>query len=202
MTRLLRQWRGNSQRSQAIVEFSLIAPILIVLLFGIVDFGRLIYTYATLNQAVNEGARMAIRDSPLLPTNGDVQTSVKQHAVDVSLANPCPNGPVTTATPPANQGWIYITQKFEGDSLAFEPLLVRADGTVLENAPGGTAWATPGGSAGHRSSAGCSATNPAHEHAALQVTIRYNFVPITPLLRQVTANNLVISAAATYQTEY
>ena len=110
MTRLLRQWRGNSQRSQAIVEFSLIAPILIILLFGIVDFGRLIYTYATLNQAVNEGARMAIRDSPLLPTNVDVQTAVRQHAVDVSLANPCPNGPVTSAVPPANRGWIYITE--------------------------------------------------------------------------------------------
>src|SRR5438128_12426722 len=111
MTRLLRQWRGNSQRSQAIVEFSLIAPILIILLFGIVDFGRLIYTYATLNQAVNEGARMAIRDSPLLPTNVDVQTAVRQHAVDVSLANPCPNGPATTATPPANRGWVYLTER-------------------------------------------------------------------------------------------
>src|SRR5207245_8984592 len=110
MTRLLRQWRGNSQRSQAIVEFSLIAPILIVLLFGIVDFGRLIYTYATLNQAVNEGARMAIRDSPLLPTNVDVQTAVRQHAVDVSLANPCPNGPVTTAPPTATRGRSYLTE--------------------------------------------------------------------------------------------
>ena len=187
--------RIASQRSQSIVEFAIVAPVLLLLLFGVIDFGRVIYFYVTLNQAVNEGARTAIRASAQLPTNADVETSVKQHAVDVSLANPCPNGPVTTATPPANQGWIYITEPFE-------PLLVRADGTLLENAPGGTAWATPGGSAGHRSSAGCSATNPAHEHAALQVTIRYNFVPITPLLRQVTANNLIISAAATYQTEY
>lgn len=194
--------RIASQRSQSIVEFAIVAPVLLLLLFGVIDFGRVIYFYVTLNQAVNEGARTAIRASAQLPTNADVETSVKQHAVDVSLANPCPNGPVTTATPPANQGWIYITQKFAGDTLAFEPLLVRADGTLLENAPGGTAWATPGGSAGHRSGAGCSATNPAHEHAALQVTIRYNFVPITPLLRQVTANNLIISAAATYQTEY
>src|SRR5437762_11141279 len=100
----------RSQRSQSMVEFALIAPVLLLLLFGIIDFGRLIYIYSTLNQAVNEGARMAIRDSPMLPTNIDVQTSVRQHAVDVSLANPCPNGPVTTATPPANRGWIYITE--------------------------------------------------------------------------------------------
>jgi hypothetical protein len=33
------------------------------------------------------------------------------------------------------------------------------------------------------------------------VTIRYNFVPITPLIRQF-APNLIISAAAVYRTEY
>src|ERR1700751_4862076 len=92
------------QRSQSIVEFAIVAPILLVLLFGIVDFGRVIYIYATLNQAVNEGAPAAIRDSALLPTNTDVEKAVKQHAVDGSLSNPCPNGPVTTAVPQPNQG--------------------------------------------------------------------------------------------------
>ena len=38
-------------------EFALVAPLLLLLLFGIVDFGRVIYIYVTLNQAVNEGAR-------------------------------------------------------------------------------------------------------------------------------------------------
>jgi len=171
------------------VEFSLIAPILIVLLFGIVDFGRLIYTYATLNQAVNEGARMAIRDSPLLPTNVDV------HAVDVSLANPCPNGPVTTATPPANRGWIYIT---EPNATTLESLAGLQSVAQLDvgagNAPGGQMWAETDGI--------CSATLPAFNHTPLQVTIYYNFVPITPLIQQLTANHIVIHAAATYQTEY
>jgi len=169
------------------VEFSLIAPLLIVLLFAIVDFGRLIYVYSTLNQAVNEGARMAIRDSPLLPTNADVQTAVRQHAVDVSLANPCPNGPITSAVPPANQGWIYITQPDP-------PSTPEALSAALQNAPGGQYWAAASGA--------CSATNAAHDHAPLQVTIRYNFVPITPLIQQLAANHIVVSAAATYQTEY
>src|SRR5207249_8165182 len=93
------------------VEFALVAPLMLILLFGIVDFGRVVYAYVTLNQAVNEGARVAIRDSPLLPTNADVENAVKAHAVDVVLANPCPNGPVTSVAPPANQGWIYITER-------------------------------------------------------------------------------------------
>src|SRR6266852_3362993 len=88
----------RSQRSQSMVEFAIVAPLLLVLLFGIVDFGRVIYIYVTLNQAVNEGLRVAIRNSPLLPTNTDVENAVKVHAVDVSLANPCPNGPITSST--------------------------------------------------------------------------------------------------------
>lgn len=181
------EWRRAPQRSQSIVEFSLIAPILIVLLFGIVDFGRLIYIYATINQAVNEGARTAIHDSPLLPTNVDVQTAVRHHAVDVSLANPCPNGPITSAVPPANQGWIYITEP--NPPAAAEPLSPQ-----LQNAPGGQMWGDINGA--------CSAINPAHDHEPLQVTIKYNFVPFLPLIQQLTANHIVITAAATYQTEY
>jgi hypothetical protein len=177
----------RSQRSQSMVEFAIIAPVLLLLLFGVVDFGRVIYIYVTLNQAVNEGARTAIRDSALLPSNADVENAVKQHAVDVSLANPCPNGPITSTVPPANQGWLYITEPNP-------PSTPESLAPSLEDAPGGQMWA--------QSSGVCSATNPAYNHAPLQVTIRYNFVPITPLIRQITANNIVISAAATYQTEY
>ncbi|HKC20268.1 MAG TPA: TadE family protein [Candidatus Dormibacteraeota bacterium] len=185
----------RGQRSQAIVEFAIVAPILLLLLFGIVDFGRVIYVYATINQAVNEGARAAIRDSALLPRNIDVENAVKQHAVDVSLANPCPNGPVTSTVPPANQGWLYITEQDP-------PSTVETLSPALENAPGGQVWLSAGGPAGHQSVAGCSDANPAHDHAAIQVTIRYNFVPFTPLIQQVTANHIVITAAAVYKTEY
>jgi hypothetical protein len=177
----------RSQRSQSMVEFALIAPVLILLLFGVIDFGRLIYVYATLNQAVNEGARTAIRDSGLLPSNLDVQTAVRLHAVDVSLANPCANGPITAATPPPNSGWIYITEPNPPSTV--EPL-----SPSLMDAPGGQKWKETNGT--------CSATNPAHDHAPLQVTIVYNFVPFTPLIQQVTANHIVISAAAIYKTEY
>ena len=179
--------RARGQRSQSMVEFALVAPLLLVLLFGIVDFGRVIYVYITINQAVNEGARAAIADSPLLPTNADVESAVKRHAVDVSLANPCPNGPITTATPPQNQGWVYIT---EPDPPATPETL----SPTLQDAPGGQLWGFSTGS--------CSATNAAHDHAPLQITIRYNFVPFTPLIRQWAANNIIISAAAVYSTEY
>jgi hypothetical protein len=177
----------QSQRSQSMVEFAIVAPLLLLLIFGSVDFGRVVYIYVTLNQAVNEAVRVAIRDSPLLPTNADVERAAKIHAVDVSLANPCPNGPITDAVPPANQGWIYITEPNPSPT-------VESLSPTLENAPGGQIWAFDDGT--------CSATNPAYNHAPLQVTIRYNFVPITPLINQFITNNLVITAAAIYRTEY
>jgi hypothetical protein len=179
--------RARCQRSQSMVEFALVAPLLLVLLFGIVDFGRVIYVYVTINQAVNEGVRTAIRDSPLLPTNADVENAVKRHAVDVSLANPCPNGPITSAVPFPNQGWVYIT---EPDP----PSTPEALSPTLGDAPGGQKWGVSSGS--------CSATNPAHDHAPLQVTIHYNFVPFTPFIQQWTANSIPITAAAIYKTEY
>jgi hypothetical protein len=176
----------RSQRSQSMVEFAIVAPLLLLLIFGIVDFGRVVYIYITLNQAVNEAARVAIRDSPLLPTNSDVERAARIHAVDVSLANPCPNGPITGAAPPANQGWIYITEPNP-------PSTVESLAPTLENAPGGQMWAFDNGT--------CSATNPANNHAPLQVTIRYNFVPITPIIQQF-ASNIIIVAGAVYRTEY
>jgi hypothetical protein len=168
------------------VEFAIVAPLLLLLIFGIVDFGRVIYVYITLNQAVNEAVRVAVRDSPLLPTNTDVETAARIHAVDVSLANPCPNGPVTAAAPPANQGSIYITEPNP-------PSTVETLSPTLDNAPGGQMWGFDNGT--------CSATNPANNHAPLQVTIRYNFVPITPFIKQF-ASNIIIEAAAIYRTEY
>jgi hypothetical protein len=177
----------RSQRSQSLVEFAIVAPLLLVLLFAVVDFGRVIYIYVTLNQAVNEGARAAIKASPLLPTDAEVETAVRRHAVDVSLANPCPNGPITATTPPAGQGWIFITEPNP-------PSTVEALSPTLDDAPGGQRWAASTGS--------CSAIEPAFNHAPLQVTIIYNFVPITPLIQQFFANNIIISAAAVYRTEY
>lgn len=43
---------------QALVEFALVIPLFLLLLFGIVDFGRYVYTANGLNQAAREAARV------------------------------------------------------------------------------------------------------------------------------------------------
>lgn len=49
----------NSEKGQSLVEFALIIPLLIILLFGIIDFGRIFHVYLTINHAGREAARAA-----------------------------------------------------------------------------------------------------------------------------------------------
>jgi Flp pilus assembly protein TadG len=49
----------RSARGQSLVEFALVLPIFILLLFGLIDGGRLVYQHSVLSQAAREGARLA-----------------------------------------------------------------------------------------------------------------------------------------------
>lgn len=48
----------KDQRGQALVETALILPVFILILVGILDFGRLIYSYAQLQMAAQETVRL------------------------------------------------------------------------------------------------------------------------------------------------
>jgi len=50
----------QGERGQALLEFSMVIGILLLLLFGIIDFSRLFFGYATMSNGVREGARYAI----------------------------------------------------------------------------------------------------------------------------------------------
>ncbi len=50
------RWR-ETDAGQTLVEFSLILPLMLVLLFALVDFGRGFYTWLLVTNAAREGAR-------------------------------------------------------------------------------------------------------------------------------------------------
>ena len=56
--------RSRKRRSvgQSLVEFALVLPILLLMLMGILDFGRAIFAYNSLANAARDGARLAIVD--------------------------------------------------------------------------------------------------------------------------------------------
>lgn len=63
--------RTRPSRGQAVVEFTLVAPLFFVLLFGIIDFGRYVYYVQVINNAAREGARYAIvHGSNGIPSTG------------------------------------------------------------------------------------------------------------------------------------
>ena len=49
--------RRDGKRGQAMVELALALPIFFLIIFGLIDLGRAVYTYNTLSEGAREGAR-------------------------------------------------------------------------------------------------------------------------------------------------
>jgi Flp pilus assembly protein TadG len=58
MLKVIRARRKHSEKGQALVEFALLVPIFLVLMFAIVDFGMGFYSWITVTNGAREGARL------------------------------------------------------------------------------------------------------------------------------------------------
>jgi hypothetical protein len=56
--------RNPRDRGAAAVEFALVLPLLLLIVFGIIDFGRALNAQITLTEAAREGARLAALGEP------------------------------------------------------------------------------------------------------------------------------------------
>lgn len=81
----------KKQNGQATVELAISATVLFLLIFGMIDFGRVFHAYLTLNQASREAARVASVGG----SDMDVQTRAFQAAASLDPKN------VTVAITPA-----------------------------------------------------------------------------------------------------
>lgn len=173
--------------SQALTEFALVLPVLLFLVVGVFDVGRLFYSYITIQNAANEGARTAIRAAPPagltdqhgnpatagLPSDEDVLGAARSTSAAVPIRfGTCPNAG-GSARPDPGDAWLFIS------------------------APGGAPLAPGGGQAG--APGGCAVVARASGHVPLRVTVLYEFSPVTPFLNWA---HFTIGASATYQTEY
>lgn len=77
-------WSGRRRRSagQSMVEFALILPLFLLLVFGVLDFGRAVYADSTITNAAREGARFGIITPS--PTSA-VQAKVQQYAATLAI---------------------------------------------------------------------------------------------------------------------
>jgi hypothetical protein len=58
----------KSEKGQSLVEFALLLPVLLLLIFGILDFGRILHAYISIDHAGREAARAVSVDG--LNANG------------------------------------------------------------------------------------------------------------------------------------
>ena len=77
---------GN-ERGQAMTEFAVVLPILVVLLLGIVQFGIVFNNYVTLTDAVRAGARMAAVSRQASDPVGAATAAVDAAAANLDQSN-------------------------------------------------------------------------------------------------------------------
>lgn len=56
--------RFKSSRGQSLVEFAMVLPMVMILIFGVIDFGMALRSYITITNATREGGRFAALGNP------------------------------------------------------------------------------------------------------------------------------------------
>ena len=172
--------RASGQRSQALVEFSLVAPVFLIVLFAMIDISRLLYTYTAISSAARDGARTASLSGAAF---SDCQIIAELEAVGQGFpvrmdpnsvaGNSDPNnpsGPLQPTTPPPNVGYAYI-------------------------------W--PAVATGNPPDSNCSssqqrAISPTVKHVAVEV--QYHFTPLLPIVSSF-LGNIIVKTISVVTTE-
>lgn len=79
----MRASRSRKRRGVAAVEFAIVSPFLILLVFGIIECGRAIMVQQVLTNASREGARLAVLEAT---TTSEVTTIVSDYLTNGSIA--------------------------------------------------------------------------------------------------------------------
>ncbi|GAB4056324.1 TadE/TadG family type IV pilus assembly protein [Catellatospora paridis] len=100
-------------RGAAAVEMALVLPILLLLVFGIIDFGRMLSTQIKITEAAREGARAATILNTSTAARARVATVLGATPVSVSVSGgsaPCANAaPGTDATVRVDHNFNFVT---------------------------------------------------------------------------------------------
>src|SRR3990170_1598575 len=97
MLKLIRARRKSGERGQALVEFALLVPIFLLLLFAIIDFGMGFYSWISVTNGAREGARLGV----VMGTEQQIKDQVYQA---VSLPNEATKMTVTVTNAQGQPG--------------------------------------------------------------------------------------------------
>jgi hypothetical protein len=171
---------GAGQRSQALVEFAMVAPIFLLVLFTAIDISRLLYTYSAISSAARDGARTASLSGSLFTDCQIIQevelvgqgfpVQMDPHSIVGNSDPNNPSGALQPSTPPPNVGYAYIWP----------------------------AVATAAPADANCNSSTQRAISPTVKHVAVE--IEYHFTPLLPFVNQFTAN-IIVKTTSVVTTE-
>jgi hypothetical protein len=172
--------RARSQRSQALVEFAIVSPVFLLIVFSAIDISRLLYAYTAISSAARDGARTASLATSLFTDCQIIQEvelvgqgfPVKMDPNSL-VGNSDPNNPaglLQPTIPPPNTGYAYI---WPAVATAYPP-----DSNC--------------------SSSQQRAVSQSVKHVAVEV--QYNFTPLLPIVGTF-APNIIVKTISVVTTE-
>ena len=122
------------RRGQALVEFALVVPIFLLLLFGLIEVGRFIYLNNAFNEAAREGARYGSVDQwqyscPKNVASPNRLTCTTQVTRDRIAGAPAAFDVEVTCTPLDNSGDQLAPQACGADDLLIVTVRTKASGS-------------------------------------------------------------------------
>jgi Flp pilus assembly protein TadG len=181
--------KSRRQEGQALVEFALIIPIFLLVVVGLFDAGRLVYTNSALSQAAREGARLAATEASWISVPG---TSCVADPSGITSARPGAHVcPVDVTSFKA-----HVTSAVNRMAVSLGPLaavhISCNDGGAGDPAPTG-AWTETSGGNGCRDGAG----NPISVAGdVVSVRIEFGYAPMTPVIGSI-IGSVPLSGSAT-----
>jgi Flp pilus assembly protein TadG len=115
---MLNQHSLKSSRGQSLAEFALVLPVILVLVLGAIDFGRVYFAYVSVTNAARNGAHYASGSPVAAEDAGGIREAVLEETSDLLDTSPT-NPSVAVATGTDGQGGLYADVTV---SYAFSPI--------------------------------------------------------------------------------
>jgi Flp pilus assembly protein TadG len=126
----------RNRRGVAAVEFACVAPLFFLLVFGLIEYGRMVMVQQLLTNGAREGARVGVLDGS---TETKVKTAVNNYLLPAGIKNTTttvsPNPPSSaTATSPVtvtvsvgfkDVSWLPSPLYLNGKTLSFSAVMRR-----------------------------------------------------------------------------
>ena len=97
--------KGNVKRQKgaAAIEFALVLPLLVLLLFGTIEFGLLLFNQQVITNASREGARAGIVAGSSRVTDAEIESVVSNYCLDNLISFAGNTTPVIAIDPSGNR---------------------------------------------------------------------------------------------------